>query len=328
MVPTAILQSSRLTQNFGPLRALSDVDLEIREGEIFGLLGPNGAGKTTFINIATTFLKPTSGTIRIGGLDIREDAGKIKRLLGVVPQEISLYDSLSAEENLAFFGGLYGLRGSDLKSRITEVLGLLGLEERRRDKIENYSGGMRRRINIGAGILHKPRLILMDEPTVGVDPQSRHHIFQVIQDLRTSGATILYTTHYMEEAERLCDRVAIIDHGNVIACGTRAELVARVGEESVLEIGFRGTADLPELERAFPGAAIDAGKIVLSSADPAASLLPFLSRFPGMGLELSSIHVLEPDLETVFLKLTGHRLRDGGTGAFTDPGADPGGAAS
>jgi len=314
MAHTALLQSSRLTKDFGSLRALSDVDLEIREGEIFGLLGPNGAGKTTFISIATTFLKPTSGTIRIAGLDIVENTSEIKGLLGVVPQDISLYDSLSAEENLAFFGGLYGLRGSDLKARISEVLGLLGLEDRRTDKIETYSGGMRRRINMGAGILHKPRLILMDEPTVGVDPQSRHHIFTVIEELRSGGATILYTTHYMEEAERLCDRIAIIDHGKVIACGTREELIAMIDEQSVIEIGITGQADVAALESAFPGAVVQEGKILVPTADPAGNLPSLLARLPELGAELASIQVLQPNLETVFLKLTGHKLRDGGTG--------------
>jgi len=312
MTQPPMLHSTGLTKDYGSLRALSDVDLEIFEGEIFGLLGPNGAGKTTFINIATTYLKPTSGTLAIAGLDVLEETAGIKDLLGVVPQEISLYDSLSAEENLAFFGGLYGLRGSTPKTRISDVLNLLGLEERRKDKVENYSGGMRRRINMGAGILHKPRLILMDEPTVGVDPQSRHHIFQVIEDLRGGGATILYTTHYMEEAERLCDRIAIIDHGRVVACGTHRELVDLIGEQSLLEIGFRGQPEPGVLEKAFPDADLGGDRILIRTKDAAGALPSHVRSLADAGLELASINVREPDLETVFLHLTGRQLRDGG----------------
>jgi ABC-2 type transport system ATP-binding protein len=310
---TPMLQSLQLTKDFGTLRALSEVDLEIREGEIFGLLGPNGAGKTTFVNIATTYLKPTSGTMRIGGLDVLKQTSEVKNLLGVVPQEISLYDSLSGEENLAFFGGLYGLRGSSLKTKVSEVLDLLGLGERKKGKIENYSGGMKRRINIGAGILHEPRLILMDEPTVGVDPQSRHHIFDVIEGLRQRGATILYTTHYMEEAERLCDRIAIIDHGRVVACGTRKELTALIGEQAVLEIEFRGHADSEALHRALPEAEVRDDRVLIHTADAAAALSSVASKLSGTGIDLTSINIMEPDLEAVFLKLTGHRLRDGET---------------
>ncbi len=308
-----MLEALKLTKDFGPLCALSEVDLEIREGEIFGLLGPNGAGKTTFVNIATTFLKPTSGTVRIAGLDVMEDTARVKNLLGVVPQEISLYDMLSGEENLEFFGGLYGLRGGRLKTRVSEVLETLGLAERRKGKISNYSGGMKRRVNIGAGILHEPRMILMDEPTVGVDPQSRHHIFGVIENLRDNGATILYTTHYMEEAERLCDRIAIIDHGKVVACGTKRELVALIGEQSVLEIGFSGDPDPAVLESTLPDARIHDRRILIHTTDPAAALPRVVSGLSGVGVDLTSINVQEPDLEAVFLRLTGHRLRDRGT---------------
>jgi len=308
----AMLESVGVTKDYGTLRALSDVDLEIRQYEIFGLLGPNGAGKTTFISIATTFLKPTRGTLRIAGFDVLEDTPRVKEILGVVPQEISLYESLSGEENLAFFGGLYGLRGKMLRDRVREVLALLGLEERGRDLVSKYSGGMKRRINIGAGILHRPRLILMDEPTVGVDPQSRHHIFSVIEDLRTGGATILYTTHYMDEAERLCDRIAIIDHGSVIACGTHRELVAVIGEESVLEVAFKGPVDRGTMEAAFPEADVREDRMLVRTMDPAAILPGMIAGLSGVGVDLAGIHVLEPDLETVFLHLTGHRLRDGG----------------
>lgn len=307
----AMLQSIRLTKDYGQLRALLDVDLEIKRGEIFGLLGPNGAGKTTFIHIAATFLKPTSGTVRIADFDVLRETARVKPLLGIVPQEISLYDSLSGEENLAFFGGLYGLRGRRLRTRVDEVLALLGLEERRGDRVSDYSGGMKRRINIGAGILHEPELILMDEPTIGVDAQSRHHIFHVIEDLRAGGATILYTTHYMEEAEKLCHRVAIIDHGRVIACGTHRELVALIGEEAVLEIECRGELDRGALGGSFPEAEIRDDRILVRVADPAAALPSVVTRLANLGVDLSSVNVLEPDLEAVFLRLTGHRLRDG-----------------
>jgi ABC-2 type transport system ATP-binding protein len=311
-VPDPILVSEKLTKDYGTVRALDGVDLEIREGEIFGLLGPNGAGKTTFLHVATTYLKPTAGTVRVAGFDVRTHAAEIRKILGVVPQEISLYDSLSGEENLEFFGGLYGLKGRVRKERVRAVLDLLGLAERGRDSLSKYSGGMKRRINIGAGILHEPKIILMDEPTVGVDPQSRHHIFTVIEGLRSNGATILYTTHYMEEAERLCDRIAIIDHGRVVACGTRRELVKLIGEESVLEIGVKGEVHPGAVEAVFPGADVREGRVFIRTADPAGALPGHVRRLTDAGLELASIQVLEPDLETVFLHLTGRRLRDGG----------------
>jgi ABC-2 type transport system ATP-binding protein len=311
-VPDPILVSEKLTKDYGTVRALDGVDLEIREGEIFGLLGPNGAGKTTFLHVATTYLKPTAGTVRVAGFDVRTHAAEIRKILGVVPQEISLYDSLSGEENLEFFGGLYGLKGRVRKERVRAVLDLLGLAERGRDSLSKYSGGMKRRINIGAGILHEPKIILMDEPTVGVDPQSRHHIFTVIEGLRSNGATILYTTHYMEEAERLCDRIAIIDHGRVVACGTRRELVKLIGEESVLEIGVKGEVHPGAVEAVFPGADVREGRVFIRTPDPAGALPGHVRRLTDAGLELASIQVLEPDLETVFLHLTGRRLRDGG----------------
>jgi ABC-2 type transport system ATP-binding protein len=250
-----LLETRGLGKDYGSLSALAGLDLAIEEGEIFGLLGPNGAGKTTAISMMCGVVTPSRGSARVAGLDIASFAAR--RLIGLVPQDLALYEELSALQNLRFFGGLYGLTGSELAARADWALELAGLRERAREPVSRYSGGMKRRLNLAAGLLHRPRLVILDEPTVGVDPQSRNHIFATIRALSAEhGMTVLYTSHYMEEVELLCKRVAILDRGALIACSTVEDLVARHGGEEVV--------------------------------------------------------VRKANLETVFLALTGHRLRDEG----------------
>jgi len=222
----ASVQVQHLVKTFDKIEAVKDVSFSIGEGEIFGLLGPNGAGKSTTINMMCGYLKPTTGDTIIDGLSVTHEPMKVKRVIGVVPQEIALYKDLNSLENLEFFGEIYGLSRQERKTRARDVLQFVGLYERRRDPIKTFSGGMQRRINLAIALLHQPKFLLMDEPTVGVDPQSREHIFDTIEQLRDQGTTILYTTHYMEEAERLCNHIAIMDEGHIIAMGTLEQLLA------------------------------------------------------------------------------------------------------
>ncbi|MBW6466346.1 MAG: ATP-binding cassette domain-containing protein, partial [Brevefilum sp.] len=229
-----ILEVQNLVKKYGDLRAVNGISFSVQEGEIFSLLGPNGAGKTTTISILSTLFAPTAGDAFVCGHSVTKEPMAVKRAIGVVPQEIALYEDLTALENLNFWGKMYGLSGGELSSRIDEVLEQIGLKDRAKQRIKTYSGGMKRRVNIGVGLLHKPRLLFMDEPTVGIDPQSRRAILDSVKELNRSGMTILYTTHYMEEAQELSDRVGIIDHGELIALGTQKELTAQVGQMDTL----------------------------------------------------------------------------------------------
>ena len=306
-----------------PLQALADVDLTINRGEIYGLLGPNGAGKTTLISIISGLLAADSGKVTIGGHDLQGEPLAARSLLGVAPQELALYEDLSARQNLRFFGRLCGLRGRELEQRVDETLDFIDLRERGRERARSYSGGMKRRLNIGIGLLHRPQLVHMDEPTVGVDPQTRRRILDTVLRLREErGMTVLYTTHLMEEAQELSDRVGIIDHGRLIAEGTVGDLVLQAGEQDRLEIdlveGARADAALLQsLERDLPGAAqvqVDAdgdGRRIVVRADRGRQVLaPLVAALGAAGLELRSVNVQEPNLETVFLQLTGRALRD------------------
>jgi len=219
-----VVEARDLHKKFGDREAVRGVSLTIRSGEIYGLLGPNGAGKSTTINMLATYLAPTSGTATIAGLPVTAGA-RVKRIIGVVPQEIALYDDMTAAENMRFFGEIYGIAGGTLTDRITDLLTLVGLNERRDDKVSKYSGGMKRRLNLAVSVIHQPRFLMLDEPTVGVDPQSREALFELTEKLRDDGMAILYTTHYMEEAERLCDRIAIMDEGQIVAQGTLEDLL-------------------------------------------------------------------------------------------------------
>ncbi|MEZ4518872.1 MAG: ABC transporter ATP-binding protein [Chloroflexota bacterium] len=241
----AILIADQLVKKFGDVTAVNGISFSILRGEIFSLLGPNGAGKTTTISMLSCLIEPTSGTAEIAGHRIPHDSLDVRQVIGVVPQEIALYEELSAQQNLQFWGSLYNMRGKELALRVDEVLEQVGLDDRAKDRIKTYSGGMKRRINIAAGLLHKPQLLFMDEPTVGIDPQSRRRILDMILDLRDSGVTILYTTHYMEEAEELSDRVGIIDHGELIALGTQQELIHVVGSQETLRLHLAEEPGMP-----------------------------------------------------------------------------------
>lgn len=311
-----ILEVHNLVKNFGNLTAVDDVSFNVEEGEIFSLLGPNGAGKTTTISILSTLFTPTSGDAIICGKSVIKEPMAVKKAIGVVPQEIALYDDLTALENLNFWGKMYGLSGSDLSTRIDEVLEQIDLKARAKERIKTYSGGMKRRVNIGVGLLHKPRLLFMDEPTVGIDPQSRRAILDSVKELNRDGMTILYTTHYMEEAQELSDRVGIIDYGKLIALGTQKELTAQVGEMDTLILHLGENEDpvnLAEALQALPGV-LQANPtdhqvaIVTPSAEEA--LAPIFSHTNELGIKIYSVDMREPNLEAVFLHLTGRALRD------------------
>ena len=224
-----ILETRNLVKEYGDLTAVDDVNLAIQEGEIFGLLGPNGAGKTTIISMVAGLLEPTNGSINVDGLDLQTDTNAVKAKLGLVPQELALYPTLSARDNLTFFGSIYDLRGNPLRERVDAMLAMIELSDRADEAVKNYSGGMKRRVNIAAGLLHQPEVLFLDEPTVGVDPQSRNAIFEAVEELNRAGVTVIYTTHYMEEAQRLCHRVAIIDEGQIIALDTPSALIRSLG---------------------------------------------------------------------------------------------------
>ncbi len=317
-----IMTVDGISKQFDELQAVRDVSFTMNQGEIFSLLGPNGAGKTTTLSMLSCLIDPTSGTATIAGHDILTDSLAVRRVIGVVPQEIALYDDLTANQNLRFWGSLYDLSGQELKSRIDEVLEQVGLTDRAGDKIKTYSGGMKRRINIAAGLLHRPQLLFMDEPTVGIDPQSRRRILDMILELREQGMSILYTTHYMEEAEELSDRVGIIDDGQLVALGTQSELTQLIGGQDTVRLHLadyvEGTVQpsngsLLALYRELPGV-VDASRTdgqIIINVDDAGSVLPaILSRTDAADLRIRSVDIEEPNLEAVFLHLTGRALRD------------------
>jgi len=310
-----VLVCRDLRRRYGQRLAVDGVGFRVDPGETYGLLGPNGAGKTTTISMICGLLRCDGGEVTVAGASLDRDPGAVKAAIGYVPQDIALYPDLSGGENLRFWGRMQGLSGRELAARVGAVLEVVGLADRARDKVADYSGGMQRRLNIGAGLLHRPRLLVLDEPTVGVDPQSRNAILENVEALRGEGVAVLYTTHYMEEAERLCDRVGIIDQGRLIAEGTRRELVAQVGKRDRIELAASG--DLVGLaagcRRTVDGveeATVVAGGLHLVARD-GRRLLPKLLELAEMaGVEVSSVEVVEPDLEAVFLHLTGKALRD------------------
>jgi ABC-2 type transport system ATP-binding protein len=312
-VSDRLLECQGLSKSFGTRLAVDGVGFSLAPGEVYGLLGPNGAGKTTTIKMVCGLLEPDAGSIRLGGRSVGADLD-VKELVGYVPQEVALYPDLTAEENLAFLGRLYRLRGQVLRERVDEALEMTDLTDRRAERVESYSGGMRRRLNIAAGLLHHPRLLVLDEPTVGVDPQSRHAILERVRALSAGGVAVLYTTHYMEEAERVCDRVGIVDHGRLVAEGTRRELVAQLGEKDRIELAATGDLKrLAEACRALPGvegAAVADGQVSLVATDGRRVLPAILEAAEGAGASVSSVQVAEADLEAVFLHLTGTALRE------------------
>jgi len=301
------------------IKAVQGVSFDVKQGEIFSLLGPNGAGKTTTISMLSCLLQPDEGDALVMGHSIREDATGVKSVLGVVPQEIAIYEDLTARENLTFWGKMYGLRGATLKKRVSEVLDVISLGERANDRVSKYSGGMKRRVNIGVALLHKPQVIYMDEPTVGIDPQSRRNILDKVVELKDQGMTVLYTTHYMEEAQELSDHIAIMDHGELIASGTNAELVRIVGEldRISLNISELTASDASEsLVEAWgaiqgvQGVTVEDSVISLLAIDSNLVLPPVFETASSLGVHITGVELEEPNLETVFLHLTGRKLRD------------------
>ena len=311
-----ILEVQDLVKKYGDFTAVKGISFTIKEGEIFSLLGPNGAGKTTTISMLSTLYTPTSGDATIAGHSVTKNPMDVRNAIGVVPQELALYEELSARENLIFWGQMYGLNGSALKERVEEVLGQIGLLDKAKDRVKTYSGGMKRRVNIGVGLLHKPKLLFMDEPTVGIDPQSRRAILDTVKDLNKQGMTVLYTTHYMEEAEELSDRVGIIDHGELIAIGTQKELTKQVGETETLVLHVGENEDPQALVTAFKNVPdiLEANVVdhEISIITPSATdvLAPVVSKANERGIKIHSIDIREPNLEAVFLHLTGRALRD------------------
>jgi ABC-2 type transport system ATP-binding protein len=303
-----------LHKSFGETKAVQGVDFNVEQGEIYSLLGPNGAGKTTTISMLSCLLRPDEGDARVMGNSIKENQMGVKSLLGVVPQEIALYEDLSARENLTFWGKMYGLRGGALKARVEEVLNIIGLQDRAKERVGKYSGGMKRRVNIGVALLHKPQVIYMDEPTVGIDPQSRRNILDSVVDLKKQGMTVLYTTHYMEEAEELSDHIGIVDHGKMIANGTHDELVKLVGEQTRIDLTLDTQAsEVMDAWRSVEGVSqvsAENGQITVLVGDSNEVLPRLFDVTNRLSARITSVNIQEPNLETVFLHLTGRALRD------------------
>jgi len=308
------IQVKDLHKDFGDIHAVQGIDFSIQKGEIFSLLGPNGAGKSTIISMLSGLLRPDKGEAFVMGNSITEALTEAKKHIGVVPQDIALYEDLSARENLIFWGKMYNLRGKALRTRVDEILEVVGLTDRQKDRVSKYSGGMKRRIIIGVALLHKPDIIFMDEPTVGIDPQSRRNILDNVKTLNEEGMTVLYTTHYMEEAQELSDHIAIMDLGKIISIGTHDELVKIVGELDRIELSvsassekllksWRGTEGVSEVKT-------EDGTVTLLVEDSNVVLPRLFDTANQVGTRITSVDIFEPNLETVFLHLTGRALRD------------------
>ncbi len=311
----SILRIEGVTKRFGDIVAVDNVTLSLDAGEIFGLLGPNGAGKSTAINMVTGLLSMDKGKIYLLDMDIKKHSMEAKRNTGIVPQDIAIYEDLTSLENVKFFASLYGLKGSELTAAAEEALAFTGLSDKARAYPKGFSGGMKRRLNIACAIAHKPKLIIMDEPTVGIDPQSRNHILQSVKRLNEMGCTIIYTSHYMEEVEEICTRIAIMDHGKIISQGTREELKALITDSNVVWITAADHVSRVSEDkiREIPGVQtleIEENTVKISSAREVSNLDRIILYFTSNGISIKSVESKVPDLETVFLSLTGRRLRD------------------
>lgn len=308
------IQIKDLVKRYGSQLSVDHLNLNVDEGEIFGLLGPNGAGKSTTIKMMCGLLAPDQGEIRIGGESVRRNPLEIKRRIGVVPQELAIYEDLSARENVTFFAKLYGLKGKLLEERVEEALGFVGLLDRQKDKPSAYSGGMKRRLNIACAITHRPKLIIMDEPTVGIDPQSRNHILESVKTLNRMGSTIIYTTHYMEEVEAICSRVGIMDHGRLIASGTKEQLIRQLAREEKVVIGTDGVnaAAVDELRghSRVEKVLVEEDELAVYLQSSSSYLQDILFILSKHEVAIQTLNRIEPNLETVFLALTGRTLRD------------------
>jgi ABC-2 type transport system ATP-binding protein len=311
-----MLHVNRVRKSFGKTEVVKGVTFSVEKGEAFGLLGPNGAGKSTTISMICGLLPYNEGEITVGGFSVKDRPLEIKRKIGVVPQDIALYPTMSARDNLLFWGKMYGLSGRDVKKRADEVLEFVGLHDRAKDKIETFSGGMKRRINIGAALMHKPELLIMDEPTVGIDPQSRNHILETVKELNKEGMTVIYTSHYMEEVEFLCERIGIIDHGEVIAIGTKDDLCNRLSGGTIIKMEvnvFKPSLidelnSLPITEKVIGNEEEKTLEIFVNSGHQALGEL--VTAAVKNNVVVSSIRLQEPNLESLFLQLTGRSLRD------------------
>ena len=309
-----MFQVEKLVKRFGEIRAVDGISFEIRKGELYGLLGPNGAGKTTTMSMLSGLLRPDEGRILFDGMDLALDPIAVKARLGIVPQETALYENLTGRENLRFWGGLYGLSGKQLDQAVDRVLDQVGLSSRARDPVKTYSGGMKRRLNLGMGLVHSPHAVLMDEPTVGIDVQARLNILEAVRQVVASGATVLYTTHYLEEAESLCDRIGIMDHGRILAEGTLDELKRRVGNKEIVSV--RGSFDAEAAKARLvttPGVlavSAEPGKLVLSVDGSGRAAVELLAGVLSSRMQVEGVSIQPPSLNSLFLDLTGRELRD------------------
>jgi ABC-2 type transport system ATP-binding protein len=309
-----MIEVEHLRKSFGEVVAVDGVSFSVQPGELFGLLGPNGAGKTTTIGCISGLLTPTAGRVRVMGHDVVRDGLAARRALGVVPQDIALYEDLSAAENLQYWGGAQGMRDPTLRTRIAEVLELTGLQDRAKEVVKKFSGGMKRRLNLACGIMHRPQVLLLDEPTVGVDPQSRVRLLEMVRAEARAGTCVLYTTHYMEEAESLCDRLAVIDHGKVIAQGTLAELRSMLGQRDLLRFTGRFQPEAVRLAvQNLDGTEVvqaEADLLMLATAEASRRLPAIFAALANSGAEVRETMLTQPSLESLFIKLTGKELRE------------------
>ena len=309
-----VVKIENLVKKFGNTAAVDKITLGIEEGEIYGLLGPNGAGKSTTINMICGLLSPNEGTIEILGKDVRKNKIFAKRNIGIVPQDIAIYEDLTAYENVNFFAGLYGFRGKELKARVEEALEFVGLIDKAKSLPGSFSGGMKRRLNIACAIAHRPKVIIMDEPTVGIDPQSRNHILQSVKKLNEMGSTVIYTSHYMEEIEEICTRIGIVDHGKLIAEGTKEELKNSISDTNTVWVTVQSlknfqTDELKEINGVI-SVELDENIVKISTSQDVNNLDKIISFFTEKGIHIKNVETKTPDLETVFLTLTGRKLRD------------------
>ncbi|MFQ5349106.1 MAG: ABC transporter ATP-binding protein [Thermoanaerobaculia bacterium] len=310
-----MIEVEELRKEYGDLVAVDGVGFTAEGGAVFGLLGPNGAGKTTTIGCISGLQRPTAGRVRVLGHDVVLEGPASRESLGVVPQDLALYEDLSATENLLYWASAYGLRGARRKQRITESLEVTGLLDRAKEPVKQFSGGMKRRLNFACGIVHEPRVLLLDEPTVGVDPQSRVRLQELVKAQAATGTSVLYTTHYMEEAETLCDRLAIIDHGKLIAQGTLDELRAILGERDLLRLSgrFPSAAQIAAALAGQEGTEIvqaDEENLIVAAPRASRELPALLAALTRVGAEIRETTMTRPSLETLFIKLTGKELRE------------------
>ena len=309
-----MIQIQDLKKSYGELVAVDGISFSLPAGQVFGLLGPNGAGKSTTIGCISGLVKPSAGQVTVDGHDIVREARAAKEKLGVVPQELALYEDLSATDNLSYWGAAYGLRGAALQQRVREVLERIELADRGKEPVKNFSGGMQRRLNFGCGIVHRPKILLLDEPTVGVDPQSRRKLVELIQELASEGTCVLYTTHYMEEAQELCDRLGIIDQGKLIAEGTLSELRGMLGERDLLRL--TGSFDAQRVAEALASFAglelvhVESETLMLAMPGATRELPALFSALTGAGMRIAETTLTQPNLESLFIKLTGRELRE------------------